>query len=449
LYNQVLNQSLKNALNDERNRLQNNINNNSSKNNSSANESDIMTSSNHATTSDPTSSSENPSVSLAKKIVEAISKAVLLNQVNLPTSNVSAFKPPSNHYSNIHPSDIMMMPPSKEAINFQNDSINDNNSNSKNNSSKLGNRHKNKPLPLVIPSDISSFAFQQQQQQQQQQQLQNSLNYSLNNNSQHSIPYFHQMSANPSTSSSHQYPTYTLLKSPRLALQSDLKKQYTPPPMLSPFRKGPGLYYKYFANMFLLPNAATAAAAAAAAASLNSQSQFNHHQQQLLHQNLLNSTAINRPPLFNHSMSCSHIYPPTQSNFYNSCNVKSDLNKENNASFISEDTEEAPHLNELSEVCDENNNLKDNIEEDDKHESNCSEHDQTHYNNKTISNDQAQEEKENNIDDQDEISIKNLKEHVLTNNNEVNIKQQLKRPRLSKIKQAFRGLVGYMSNNFQ
>jgi len=329
---------------------------------------------------------------------------------------------------------MMMMPPSKEAINFQNDSFNDNNNiMSKNNSSKLGNRHKNKPLPLVIPSDISSFAFQQQQQQQQ---LQNSLNYSLNNNSQHSIPYFHQMSANPSTSSSHQYPSYTLLKSPRLALQNDLKKQYTPPPMLSPFRKGPGLYYKYFANMFLLPNAATAAAAAAAAAaSLNSQSQFNHHHQQLLHQNLLNSTASNRPPLFNHSMSCSHIYPPTQSNFYNSSNFKSDLNKENNASFISEDTEEAPHLNDLSEGCDETNNLKDNIEEeDDNHESSCSEVDQKSYNNKTISNDQTQEEKENNVDDQDEISIKNLKEHVLTNNNEVNIKQQLKRPRLSKIK---------------
>ena len=48
------------------------------------------------------------------------------------------------------------------------------------------------------------------------------------------------------------YPNATLLKSPRL-LNFDVKKQYTPPPMLSPFRKGPGLFWTHFPNIFSLP----------------------------------------------------------------------------------------------------------------------------------------------------------------------------------------------------
>jgi hypothetical protein len=47
----------------------------------------------------------------------------------------------------------------------------------------------------------------------------------------------------PSTISTFQYPNMTLLKSPHI---SETKNQYTPPPMLSPFRKAPGLYANCF-----------------------------------------------------------------------------------------------------------------------------------------------------------------------------------------------------------
>jgi len=47
----------------------------------------------------------------------------------------------------------------------------------------------------------------------------------------------------PSTISTFQYPNMTLLKSPHF---SETKNQYTPPPMLSPFRKAPGLYANCF-----------------------------------------------------------------------------------------------------------------------------------------------------------------------------------------------------------
>jgi len=51
------------------------------------------------------------------------------------------------------------------------------------------------------------------------------------------------------------YPNTTFLKSPRLVVNYDLKKQYTPPPMLSPFRKGPGLFCnsKQFSSFFQMP----------------------------------------------------------------------------------------------------------------------------------------------------------------------------------------------------
>ena len=48
------------------------------------------------------------------------------------------------------------------------------------------------------------------------------------------------------------YPNATLLKSPRL-LNFDVKKQYTPPPMLSPFRKGSGLFWTHFPSIFPMP----------------------------------------------------------------------------------------------------------------------------------------------------------------------------------------------------
>ncbi len=110
------------------------------------------------------------------------------------------------------------------------------------------------------------------------------------------------------------YPNATLLKSPRL-LNYDLKKQYTPPPMLSPFRKGPGLFYnpKHF-PMFLLPFMNnTAAAAAAVAANLNSSSSNR-------------TNFANNPLMLNHSLSYS--YPSTSSNF---AHLNSLLQQQNSA----------------------------------------------------------------------------------------------------------------------
>ena len=278
-----------------------------------------------------------------------------------------------------------------------------------NNNNKSVNKPKVKPLPLVIPSDISSFAFQQQQQQQQQYfQYNNHMGNNATNATQ--IPYYHQMSANPSTSSSHMYPHATLLKSPRL-LQNDLKKQYTPPPMLSPFRKGPGLYYKYFANMFLMPNPSA----------LSTQLQFNtfQQQQQQLQQNLAN----NRPPLFNHSMSCSYIYP--QQNYYNYLQANKEaqeaafLNNNNSSNELDEghSTNVAPVVADVAD-----SNFKENIDVENRQKKHV---ESAVKSNKTM-------------DKEDEVSMNNLKEQILVNSTENNTnnlngqKQALKRPRLSK-----------------
>ena len=118
---------------------------------------------------------------------------------------------------------------------------------------------------MFIPSDIS--AFQQQQQQQQHQQLQQqqqrvnhpglSSHASFGGTS--SLPWY---AHNHSASHGLSYPNATLLKSPRLFKslyssfdqQQQLHQQYTPPPMLSPFRKGPGLFYNQKrVNLLLLP----------------------------------------------------------------------------------------------------------------------------------------------------------------------------------------------------
>lgn len=113
-------------------------------------------------------------------------------------------------------------------------------------------KQKFKPEPLVIPSTISSF----------QQQHNPNINFLSNLN-----PYLHQQSMSE-LYNSHKvlssvyaqmvniYPNTTFLKSPRL-VNYDLKKQYTPPPMLSPFRKGPGLFCnsKQFSVFFQIPGA--------------------------------------------------------------------------------------------------------------------------------------------------------------------------------------------------
>ena len=57
----------------------------------------------------------------------------------------------------------------------------------------------------------------------------------------------------PSNISTLHYPNLTLLKSPHFNFETKL--QYTPPPMLSPFRKAPGLYFntKQFLTAFSVP----------------------------------------------------------------------------------------------------------------------------------------------------------------------------------------------------
>jgi hypothetical protein len=206
------------------------------------------------------------------------------------------------------------------------------------------------------------------------------------------------MSANAtsSSSSSQNYPHATLLKSPRLILQSDLKRQYTPPPMLSPFRKGPGLYYKYFADMFFCQQQQQQQqqqAAAAAAAALTFQ--YNHSMS-------YPAAAAPPPP----SSSSSHT-------FFSSCYP----NKENNndSSFISEgeaqeeEEEEETTLNDLSDVSQyECNKFEEKIDYQ-------------------MSQQQHQQQ-------QDQISMSNLCEQVLsssrTSDNLPAEKKMLKRPRL-------------------
>ena len=128
-------------------------------------------------------------------------------------------------------------------------------------------------MPLVIPSDISAF----QQQQQQKNQLSQSMGANM---LQRSLTTQYSQSGAP-MAFNHVYPHATLLKSPRLLNNfQDAKKhpQYTPPPMLSPFRKAPGLFYnpKHFPGLFSMPSP--------------------------------------KQPQFNHSLSYSYFYPTL---FYN------------------------------------------------------------------------------------------------------------------------------------
>lgn len=138
------------------------------------------------------------------------------------------------------------------------------------------NKQRNKPGPLIIPSDISAF-----QQQQQYKQLSQSLGANTSSSlfqSSHSGQYPNSFYGT-AAAAHHIYPLPTLLKSPRLFDQNvarNQQPQYTPPPMLSPFRKGPGLFYnpKHLSNLFVLP-----------------------------------SPKQTQPPQFNHSFSYSYLYP--------------------------------------------------------------------------------------------------------------------------------------------
>ena len=154
-------------------------------------------------------------------------------------------------------------------------------------------KQKFKPGPLVIPSNISAFQQQQQQQQHQQQQQQPNPPPSFYQFPQpllmhsQSMDLFHSHSQQILSNfyaqmAAHIYPNTTFLKSPRL-FSNDLKKQYTPPPMLSPYRKGPGLFCnsKQFSSFFQIPS---------------------------------------RPPPFNHSISCSMISAVNGFNTHNNSN---------------------------------------------------------------------------------------------------------------------------------
>lgn len=147
-------------------------------------------------------------------------------------------------------------------------------------------KSKSKPMPLVIPSDISAF----QQQNQYQKQAMGGQRTGSN------IPYFHQQSMGSQQVYSHLYPNATLLKSPRLFnLENSNKKQYTPPPMLSPFRKGHGLFYnqKGLANLFSIPPLPPP---------------------HMGPNGMLKSTQIP----YNHSVSCAYYYPSTGPSMLNS-----------------------------------------------------------------------------------------------------------------------------------
>jgi hypothetical protein len=173
-----------------------------------------------------------------------------------------------------------------------------------------------KPLPLFIPSDINNF----------QQQQQNRMNQS---HQQGGVPFYgHSSSFNGTTSASmnnsynnpYGYPNATLLKSPRL-LNYDLKKQYTPPPMLSPFRKGPGLFYNskqiasilYAANNPLLSHSLSYSypSTTSSFAHLTSLIQQQQQQQLLQQQNQRNSDS-SRHELHHQSESFHDEYRPEQ-----------------------------------------------------------------------------------------------------------------------------------------
>lgn len=140
-------------------------------------------------------------------------------------------------------------------------------------STSSGNKSKIKPVPLHIPSDINAF-----------QNKQNALLEAAAASSRsqlnpppafnHSTSYSGLSNTNPHYYAGY-YPNATLLKSPRLfPSYHDImynKKQYTPPPMLSPFRKGPGLFYNpRFMSLFL-------PFMAAAAANANNNQESNNH----------------------------------------------------------------------------------------------------------------------------------------------------------------------------
>lgn len=160
-------------------------------------------------------------------------------------------------------------------------------------------KQKIKPGPLIIPSAISAFQQQNQLNNYIQQQQQNQLLLSQNA---YAAVYAAAMAA-------HIYPNATLLKSPRvfndynsIEYNFNYKKQYTPPPMLSPFRKGPGLFCnsKPFASFFSAP-----------------QHLYSFQSQQ--HQ-------IRPTPQYNHSISDNHLTMSYLSNYHSQLNNESNFN---------------------------------------------------------------------------------------------------------------------------
>lgn len=203
--------------------------------------------------------------------------------------------------------------------NYSNQAIANNNS-----------KQKMKPGPLIIPSAISAFQHQNQlnsyiQQQQQQANM-------LQSQQQFSNTYAVYAAA-AAAMASHIYPNATLLKSPRLLnydfnsteYNFNYKKQYTPPPMLSPFRKGPGLFCnsKQFASFFSAPPPL-----------------FSYQSQQ---------HAFRPTPQYNHSMSDNHLTSSYIHNNYHHLNTNYEASLNVNRNIATND-KNVDNSNENEEI---------------------------------------------------------------------------------------------------
>jgi hypothetical protein len=297
--------------------------------------------------------------------------------------------------------------------------ISTNNNNNNNNT-----KQKIKPNPLVIPSAISAF--------QQQNHAANILQVSQAaaaaaavavtnpqfSSFQQQLSNTYAIYAAAAAMAHHMgppYPNATLLKSPRLFNNYDfnspeynfnLKKQYTPPPMLSPFRKGPGLFCnsKQFANY--LP-----------------QTLFSFQSQQHHHHHVFKPT-----PQYSHSLSENHL----GSNYTLNNTYQNNINNNN----IKLGTSFDPNFSKMNN----NNNNNNNNDNKHSHSDDDSNDEDTSINvkkivDKTIESEtnfiQIDDSDSNNSNDSVVISNSN-KPALLNSSSYLSTKSSLKRPRLCK-----------------
>jgi hypothetical protein len=278
-------------------------------------------------------------------------------------------------------------------------------------------KQKIKPNPLVIPSAIS--AFQQQNHAANILQVSQAAAAAVAANPQFSS--FQQQLSNTyaiyaaAAAMAHHmgppYPNATLLKSPRLFNNYDfnspeynfnLKKQYTPPPMLSPFRKGPGLFCnsKQFANY--LPQTL-----------FSFQSQQHHHH------------VFKPTPQYSHSLSENHLGSNyTLNNTY----------QNNNNNNIKLGTSFDPNFSKINNNSNNNNNNKNSHSDDNSNDEDTSINVKKIVD-KTIESEtnfiQIDDSDSNNSNDS--VVISNSNKPVLLNSSSyLSTKSSLKRPRLCK-----------------